>query len=280
MKEFKIRCSAIGDIMAGNIGLTENQEAKLQTLLFKASPLTALQAIELADLQRKKDNPELPKSAQSYCLKWIKEQLYGRKKEISSKYTQKGNDVEAESIKFIGRWLGYDDFELETGQFAKNENHFENEYMTGTPDVIPIPQDIVVDAKNSWDFDTFPLLDDELPEKNYWWQGQGYMELTGRSEYRVAYTLMNTPEAIIDSEMRKYAYANGLDPDDMDYSEWYDKMTYDSLPDILRIKIFAFKKDDKAIIQIKERVKLCREFIDSVLIKLAPEIKEAYDIKL
>lgn len=278
MIEFKIRCSAIGDIMAGHIGLTDTQEAKLQTLLFKASPLTALQAIELADLQHKKANPELPKGVQTYCLGWIKEQLYQRKKEISSKYTQKGNEVEADSIKFIGKWLDYDEFDLETGQFDKNETFFENDYLTGTPDVLPTNSTLVVDAKNPWDFMTFPYLDDVLPEIKYWWQGQGYMDLTGRKEYIVAYTLSNTPENIIESEMRKYAYANGLDPEEMDYSEWYDRMSYNDIPDILKIKIFPFERDDEAIKRIHERVILCRKFIASILAKLPQEVKYMYEI--
>lgn len=278
MKEFKIRCSAIGDIMAGEIGLTETQEAKLQTLLNKATPLTALQAIEVEQLQNKKANPELPKGVQTYCLNWIKEQLYERRKEISSKYTQKGNDVEDESIWFIGRWLGFDEFQLNTGQFVKNQTYFENDFMTGTPDVLPLNSKLVVDAKNSWDFMTFPFLDKVLPEDKYWWQGQGYMKLTDRTDYKVAYTLMNTPEGIIESEMRRYAYANGLEPDNMDYSEWYDKMSYDNTPEILRIKIFDFKRDDEAIKRIEERVILCRKFINSVLAQLPQEIKDIFEI--
>jgi len=279
MKEFKIRCSAIGDIMAGTMGLTDTQEAKLQTLLNKATPLTALQAIELADLQNKKANPELPKTAQSYCLTWIKEQLYNRKREFKSKYTQKGNDVEADSIKLIGEWLGYSDFDFETGQFAKNEIFFENDYMTGTPDVLPAKSTLVIDAKNSWDCFTFPFFEKSIPDMGYWWQGQGYLELTGRSDYKIAYTLMNTPEAIIESEMRKYAFANGLDPDEMDYSEWYDKMTYDNILPILRIRFFDFEKDEKAIEEIKKRVIKCREFIELELAKLPQEVKDLYDIK-
>lgn len=279
MKEFKIRCSAIADIMVGNMGLTDIQEEKLATLSVKET-LTKLQGEELANLQHKKLFPELPKGVQTYCMTWITEQLYGRRKEFDSKYTRKGNEVEADSIKFIAKMLGYTDFAIETGEFIKNEDYFENEFMTGTPDVLPILSQLIVDAKNSWICFTFPLFDVELPEQRYWWQGQGYMSLTSRSEYKVAYTLMNTPDLIIDSEMRRYGYANNIEYEDLDFQDFYDRMTYDNIPDELKFREFNFLRDDKAIADIEARVIACRKFINSVLKNLSPALKKLHNIEV
>lgn len=69
--QFKIRCSAIGDIMA--------------------SP----------------EKSELPKGAITYAENWYKEQLYSRSKEFTSKYTNKGNLVEDEAIDFIAQHFNY-----------------------------------------------------------------------------------------------------------------------------------------------------------------------------
>jgi len=260
------------------MGLTAIQEDKLAALSAKITR-TKLQGEELAQLQAKKIFPDLPKGAQTYCMTWIKEQLYERKQEFSSKQTQKGNEVEGTSIAFIGKMLGYSEFELETGVFKKNEDFFENDFMTGTPDVLPPLSELIVDAKNSWTCFTFPFFEKSLSEVKYWWQGQGYMALTNRSKYIVAYTLMNTPDSIIESEMRRYGYANDIETEDLSFEEFYDKMTYDKIPDELKFKKFEFDRDDNAIKQIEQRVIACRKFINSELAKLSPAIKLLHDIK-
>ena len=138
LPEFKIRCSAIGQIMT-------NSRTKGQ----------------------------LSKTAQSYVETWIKEQIYKRRKVITTKYMDKGNMVENESISFAGRVLNAD--------ITKNEQRYENELLIGTPDVIT--EDYVIDVKNSWDCFTFPLFYENVPNKDYFYQAQGYMALTGLSHY-------------------------------------------------------------------------------------------------
>lgn len=266
MEIFKIRSSAIGHIMVGNMGLTETQTAKLETLSNKANP-TLLQQKELLELQHKKLFPELPQTAKTYCEKWLKEQLYAKKIEFSSKYTDKGNEVEAQSIDFIAVQLGY-------GMLEKNEEWFENDFITGTPDIIPPTE--VIDAKNSWSFETFPIFDVEIPNTDYYWQGQGYMDLTKKDKFRLVYTLMNTPDYLIESEVRKYCFANGIDMEDADYQMFYDKLTYDDTPDELKIKVFEINKNEDDIMRIYERVKECRKYIEKLFIKLPLNIQKLH----
>ena len=95
--------------------------------------------------QRKTDT--ISKTTKSYCQDWLKEQIYGRKKEFSSKYTDKGNEVEQDSLNYIAQNLGYD-------ELIKNEKSFENDFLTGTPDAIL--SDHLIDVKNSWDCYSFP----------------------------------------------------------------------------------------------------------------------------
>ena len=261
----------------GKIGLTDIQEAKLNDLETKTKALTANQAVELERLRQKKLFPELTTTAKSYCDEWIKEKLYNRKKNIESKYFDKGNTVEDDSIRFIGKQLGYSDFELETGAFVKNEQFFEDEFMCGTPDVI-VPT-LIVDAKNPWDFSTFPLLDEVPPNEDYFDQAQGYMNLVGRDNYKLIYTLMDTPESLIEAEMRRYAYKNGLEMEDIDYETFRENMTYDDIPDELKIKIFDIKKDEEYIKSIKERVVMCRKYIAKRLLLLPPKIKALHGIE-
>lgn len=258
MKEFKIRCSAIGKIMAGTIGLTEKQTELYNELSAKPT-LTIKQAETKADLYAKSLNKELPQTAKSYCEEWLKEQLYQRRKEFSNKYTQKGLIVEDNSIDFIAERLGY-------GMLFKNEKHYSNEFIEGTPDIVV---NKAIDAKNSWDVFTFPLFDTEIPNMDYWWQGQGYMELTGLKQYVLAYVLSDTPDNLIEREIRSYCYQNGIEDIDSDlYEMFHAKMTYQDVKPELKFKKFEFAYDTEAIKRIEERVKLCRKYIETLLLSV------------
>jgi len=175
---FKIRSSATGDIMGGNVGLSDVQKRKLQGFQKKmqeGKKLTELQAIEndkLVDLENK---PSLPSGAKSYCRTWLTEKLYNRRKNFTSKFTDKGNICEDNSIEFLSDYFLLD--------LSKNEEYFEGDFITGTPDLI-VGESEVWDIKNSWSPDTFPIFDTK-PNIGYWWQLQSYMALTGRSKARL-----------------------------------------------------------------------------------------------
>lgn len=192
-------------------------------------------------------------TARTYCETWVKEALYNRRKEFSSKYTEKGNEVEVSSIEYASDVLGW-------GLVTKNEMHYVNDYMGGTPDIILA--DRVVDIKNSWDCFTFPLFDTEIPEKKYYWQGQVYMALTGRSEFELVYTLMNAPDHLIEQEARRSADWQEVE------AELYDavreRMTYDELGSELRLKSFNIARNDEDIARIEKRVQECREYIRTI----------------
>lgn len=265
-QRFKIRCSAISQIMAGTVGLSDTQETALQKHIFRrddpdAKPLTDKMEAEMIDLQNKKDNPTLPQGAKSYCLGWLKEQpeFYDRRIEFTSKYTDKGLIVEDDALEFVAERLGY-------GFLVKNDQRFECEYITGEPD--NIQPNHTLDIKAPWTFATFPIFETE-PKDIYWWQGQGYMHLTHRPKHRVIYVLMNTPAGIINREVRSQAYRAGLDEDqEMElYEDLFKAMTYDDIPDQNRIKVFEFDRDTEAIEDVKRRVKMCQQFIFETLNK-------------
>jgi len=204
---------------------------------------------------RKKDET-LGATAKSYCKGWVKEQIYARKIEFSNKYTQKGLIVEDNSLDFIAE-------QLDLGMVLKNESHLDNDTMTGTPDAIL--SDMVIDVKNSWDFSTFPLFETEIPNKDYYWQAQGYMNLTGKSKYKLIYVLSDTPLHLIEREMNSYKYQNGIDEIDQEmYDDFVRRMTYPDIPDNHKIKIFDIERSQANIQQINDRVIECREFINQL----------------
>lgn len=192
--------------------------------------------------------------AETYCKKWYTEQIYGRKEEVSSKYMFKGNSVEDESIEFIGKQLEYK-------KLRKNYKSFENDFMTGTPDVIT--KDEILEVKNSWNCFTFPLLETEIPTKGYFYQAQGYMHLSGLKKAKLIYTLMDTPEDLIEKEFFKSPnYSNDISI----YEEFKKDYTYNKLDDKYRIKIFEISYDEEVIENIIDRVEACREYLKTIKI--------------
>lgn len=213
MKEFKIRCSANGQIMT-------NPRSK--TDLLSQTTIT-------------------------YLEDWQKEQIYGRRKKIESKYMDKGIIMEDAAIEFVSTYFP------EMPLLLKNEKSFESDYMTGTPDLIL--SDEVIDIKCSWDCFTFPLFETELPEKNYYWQLQGYFSLTGAIKGRIIYVLIDTPAEIVEKEIR-------FNPAKEDEIIKYH--SYGNIPDKYRIKCFEVLRNDQDIEAIKQRVIDCRTYLQTI----------------
>ena len=200
---------------------------------------------------------DISAGAKTYCQNWAKEQLYNRRNEFTSEYTQKGNEVEDESIDFVANYYNL-------GFVIKNDEFFENEWITGTPDVIT--PNVIIDVKNSWDCFTFPLFDTKIPKPDYYWQAQSYMDLLGINEYWLIYTLINTPEHLIESEARSWSFKNGYEQLDQDvYERFHKQMTYDSIHDKLKIKRFIIRRNQDDIDKLHNKVTDCRAWIKSNL---------------
>lgn len=265
MKTFKIRASACGSIMAGNVGLSEPQQKKIKAFQGKmkdGKDLTALQAAENDKLLNLLNNPQLPAGAKTYCQKWFKEQIFKRRKEFHSKYTDKGNFCENQSIEFLNQQLLED--------WVKCEEYRENDFITGTADVVG--GDIIVDIKNSWDFDTLPLLDYGIKNKDYYYQLQCYMELYNKPKAALAYTLMDAPFHLIEREAKSQCYHNGVDYQSEEgtavFHELQKHMTYGDIDAKYKKKIFYIERDHSVIEKVKERVKMCQTYINKLIKEL------------
>ena len=198
----------------------------------------------------------LSETAKTYIQDLFKEKELGIAREFWSRYTDKGIQMEDEAIDFAGQVLGWD-------FVVKNEQGYENDWITGTPDVIA--KDLLADIKCSWDGNTFPLFDTELKNKDYYWQLQGYMWLTGLDQAELVYCLMNTPHQIVEDEVRRAHWKAGLIDEDLDLREAVQSQhTFDHLPNNLRVKRFIIRKDEEAIEKIKEKVELAREYYEQL----------------
>lgn len=266
MDKFRISCSQISKLMSGSIYPTLTKE--LQGIIAKEKAglkaLTTLQQEKLDTYKKKLNKPELPQGAKTYIEDWYKGRLYGKRKEFSSKYTEKGNRTEKDAIDFIADVLDF-------GYLDKNTDRFYSEYIEGEPDVI-IPE-IIIDNKSSWDCFTFPLYEDKI-KPEYWWQGQGYMILTKRKKYILAYTLMDMPLKMLNRLVISESRNRGMDDVTEElYLEMKDKYSYSHLADELRIKAYHFDLDPSVEEKIIERVKMARKYIEQ---ELKPKYQMVY----
>ena len=274
---FKIRSSATYDICLGTIGLTDKQAIRLNELQERykgvGKPLTANMELERLELHKKHSNPELPETAKTYCKKWLKEHLYGRRKDIKSKYIDKGNICEEDGFTLMC-------LELNLGMVYKNTKLHSNEYMQGTDDLFV--NNIVYDNKSSWDLDTFPMFETEVPNEAYEWQLNSYAELRNVDNAVLAYTLIDAPLELIEPEIKWLADHNDIYKRvcQMVYTkEYFDTLknnlfpgatlnTFVEIPAERRVKPFPIKRDPAKIETIKQRVPMCREYIKTLLISL------------
>lgn len=278
---FKIRASAASEILGGTMGLTDVQNARLielstrkeQSALGNAKPLTDKMEVELTNLIYKFENPELPDGAKTYCQKWLKEQLYNRRKHFSNLYLEKGIQCEDGAIQFASEYHGW------IGA-SKNDEWFEDDYMQGTPDIILEHDSHVIDIKNSYDAFSFPLFETEIPTKGYDTQLQVYLHLTGHKYATLCYALMDAPLDIMKEEMRRMSWKEGSmgAVSDELYAKVKAEMTYSNLIPELRLKTFTVTKDPTVIEDLIFRVEKCREYI-ALLLKEKPEYQQAFKKK-
>jgi len=265
IKEFKISCHSINEIMAGEIGLTDVQNARLNELSIRKrdvtqKPLTPNMEEELSRLINKRDNPVLPAGAKTHCEKWLKKALFGRKEDWKSIVIDKGLACEEDGIKLISEVYGLDGL-------IKNEEFFFNEFCQGSPDMV---YDISVrDSKLSWDLFTFPMFKTEIPDDKYWWQLQGYMWIVGMEEAYLDYVLIDTPMPLVLLDLKKLYYQSGGVAEEWTqekYEYLYPNYQFNDIPNKNRIKTFKVEFDKSVPDKIKERVLLCRKYINETLL--------------
>lgn len=198
----------------------------------------------------------LSKTAKTYIHEIILREKYGINKEFSSRYTDKGNQVEDIAIAMANEVL-------DVGFIYKNDENFQNDWITGTPDVIT--DEILLDVKCSWDATTFPFFETEIPTKDYFYQLQGYMWVTGKTESLLIYCLVDTPLEIVEDEIRRAHWKfHKLDEDLELRQEIECKHIFANIPMNKRIKIFEVKRDEKIIEQIKEKIEVARVYYDAL----------------
>lgn len=285
IKEFKIRCSAIGQIMTNSKGKSkaekvadleseiEAEKVKYDAMTNKIGKAAENKAAKinslinsLQDLKAQPEKVQLSQTCITYLEKWLKEQVYGVRYDFTSKQTYKGNVVEEAAIEYANLHL-WGEFDIQ-----KNTERKFDEFSEGECDVRRLKY--IEDVKASFSSETFPLFDDELDNTDYDYQIQRYMHLWKKERGAINYVLMPTPIEILESMAHQKArYTHN--PESVDYQDKFNDIyqrlieendRIESLPSKYRIKRFEVEYNAEINKAIDQRVIECREYIEKVLL--------------
>tara|TARA_R110001592_G_scaffold54628_1_gene167061 strand:+ start:1480 stop:2118 length:639 start_codon:yes stop_codon:yes gene_type:complete len=185
----------------------------------------------------------LSATCKTYIKELVKEDLFGYKSTIDSKYLTKGIDMEDTSIDLYN--------EVHGTLYLKNTERLSNEFITGECDINA--EDKIIDIKSSWSLETFPASPEDVNNKDYEWQLRGYMMLYNKPKAELAYCMVSTPDYLL--------------------KEWdnWDIHKVDSHDPFLRVTTISFERDRDKEREIMDRVIECGKFYieyrDSILNK-------------
>lgn len=173
---------------------------------------------------------------------------FGYKESTVTDEMMKGLICEQDSMALVQEVLG--------GEFrVKNDERKQNDYIIGTADILLKKKDIIEDLKTSYNLLTFFNAKYKQGD-TYWWQGQAYMWLWRKKNYRLIYCLVPTPEEYITEQKKKFWYKFNCDETNEDYiaiSMQIDKNNelIKDIPAKDRVKVFKFGFDADAIERVK-----------------------------
>lgn len=176
--------------------------------------------------------------AKTYIRELAMQEILGVDFSFSSKETEKGIEVEDESIGLLNRVRGL--------SLTKNTERKSNGYITGECDLFDELPRKGYDLKSSWSAKTFPGFEIDCGDKAYEYQMRGYMWLWDADEWEVVYGLVDTPERLI-----------GFEPLQMHIVS--------HIPEHMRITGWNIKRDLAIEANIKERVEAAREYMKQVI---------------
>lgn len=238
--------------------LTQNgieKKVDFSTYKFRCSNSGAL----MTDARAKGET--LGETTKSYLMECYVAEVFNRKQDITSKFLEKGIQVEEDAITLYSTFKN--DF------YLKNEERISNDFICGTPDIIhgEGKDKTIIDIKSSWDIYTF-AKSMKSENKNYYWQLMCYMALTGAKKAILAYCLVDTPDLIIEREIKKAAYQSGLPENSNEFIDYANEMRafykYQDIPKEKRVyeKHYDFNQED--IDKLYQRIIECRTYLNNI----------------
>lgn len=221
------------------------------TYKFRASFLPALMTNS-----RSKTDP-LSETSKTQLRELWRDVIWGRKNyDKTNKYTEKGIACEPDSMDLVQKVTGL--------TYFKNKETLENEFITGTPDIIDgvDAAKIVIDIKTSWSMATYQDATEDKAYKDYYYQLLGYMWLTGAPAAKLMYCLVNTPEEIMNDEMYRMSFKiKGLGTDPAVDAEVKKNFIFDDVPNNDKLKIYPLAFDEADLEQLKDKIYHARAYL-------------------
>jgi hypothetical protein len=194
----------------------------------------------------------------------------GWSEEISGKPLEKGIANEDQALDILCKNKKW--------KVERTKERMFNDFITGEPDLMCKKQGILADVKNSFTPKSFPWLVDtsdlKKHNKNYWYQMQGYMWLSGIKKCTLAYCLTDFPSYMILDEIQRISYRElalpknrGIDMsiiEDQVEKKVNEKWTYGQFPESKKIKMFEVDFDTEEIEKIKNRIVEARKIYDTI----------------
>jgi hypothetical protein len=147
---------------------------------------------------------QLSETAKSEIRKIAKEQFFGFSSSITTKPMLKGKDWEEESIALVNQVRGT--------FYVKNKERFENEFLTGEPDIIL--DNSIIDIKTPWSLETWPATPDEGVNKDYMWQLMAYCWLLNKSHAELIYCMIDTDDSLLNDWDNRFIHkVSHIDPE-------------------------------------------------------------------
>jgi len=192
--------------------------------------------------------------------------------EIINAKLEKGVLNEAKNIDLAAQVLGWFDVNSNAPKIR-----LVNEFIIGEPDV---NTSILADIKSSWSANTFPWFENPN-NKDYFYQMQCYLWLTGKQQAELVYVLSNHPPHIIASETKRLTYyyadrpflfseANSIEDlwtmaEQKAEAIVMKEAIIDHIPIEKRVKRFVIERDEEAIEAIKNRIIEARKKFDELI---------------
>jgi hypothetical protein len=194
----------------------------------------------------------LSETTKDYLLEMAITETYRRTKMIETDAMRKGTEQEQQSIDLLNEYKQTD--------YVKNKTQLENDYIIGTPDIL----NPVIDIKSCKDL--FTLSTKTGITKLYEYQLYGYMILTEQTKAYLAYVLPNSPEWLIEKELKKYTFYRPQE-------EWQElekqirkNHIFDDVPLDKRIKMYELIIKNGIEFEIFNAVEKARNYLNSLLI--------------
>lgn len=186
MREILFRCSSIGKLMTEPKSIdpaliTPDVQTIIDSRKRSDDDKAALEALKMRTLSE---------GAKTYIRELVRQEVWGVDFEVSSKYTDKGLAVEAESLALLNRVRGL--------ALVKNTERRDDGLITGEADTVDLgPRRCGHDLKSSWSLQTFPAFVKDCEDSLYAWQMRGYMRLWDLDRWEVNYAMVDTPEELL-----------------------------------------------------------------------------------